>query len=153
MDYFLHPKPAYFAIARELAPFTVGMTRKSVKTFAAPDTLAHFTISSVLEIWGTNSYSQEKRVCLELNAFDVEAGTPIPFTADGWDGGKKEVTLAPNSTTEIWKGQTPGVEDVHVEGMHNKPIVVQARLIDVDTCVILARHSNWCVFSLTTDNN
>ncbi len=132
-------------MARELAPFTVGMTRKAVKTFASQDSVAFFTISSVLEIWGTNSHSTEKKVCVELSAFDVEAGTPVGFTADGWSTGKKEVTLAPNSTTEIWKGKTPGIEDVNVEGMRSKPIVVQARLVDADTHVVLARYSNWYV--------
>jgi beta-mannosidase len=130
-------------VARELAPFTVGMTRKAVKTFASRDSLAYFTISSVLEIWGTNSSRQEKNVCLELNAYNVEAGTPVPVTAEGWKGGKREVTLAPNASTELWKGQTPGVEDVRVEGMRSKPIVIQARLVDIDTDVVLARYSNW----------
>ncbi|KIM26256.1 glycoside hydrolase family 2 protein [Serendipita vermifera MAFF 305830] len=142
-DYFLRPKPAYFTMARELAPFTVGMTRKAVKKFASQDSVAYFTISSVLEIWGTNAQSSEKKVCLELHAFDVEAGTPVSFTAEGWNDGKKEVTLAPNASTELWKGPTPGIVDVHVEGMRSKPIVVQARLVDVDTKVVLARYSNW----------
>jgi beta-mannosidase len=132
-------------MARELAPFTVGMTRKPVKTFASRDSIAFFTITSSLEIWGTNSNSQERKVCLELSAYDVEAGTPVQVTAEGFTGGKKEVTLAPNATTELWKGQTPGVEDVRVEGMRSKPIVIQARLIDVDTNIVLARYSNWCV--------
>lgn len=142
-DYFLRPKPAYFTIARELAPYTVGMTRKAVKTFASKDTLAFFTISSHLEIWGTNSQSQSKTVCLEVHAYDVEAGRAIDVTVEGFTGGKKEVVLAPNASTELWKGQTPGVEDVHVEGMRSKPIVIQARLVDVDTGVVLARYSNW----------
>jgi beta-mannosidase len=137
-------------VARELAPFTVGMTRKAVKTFDSRDSLAFFTISSVLEIWGTNSSHQEKKVCLELNAYDVEAGTPVPVTSEGWNGGKKEVTLAPNASTELWKGQTPGVEDVRIEGMRSKPVVVQARLVDIDTDVVLARYSNW--YALPSSN-
>ncbi|PVF95284.1 glycoside hydrolase [Serendipita vermifera] len=142
-DYFLRPKPAYFTVARELAPFTVGMTRKPVKTFTAPDSVAYFTISSRLEVWGTNSYPSARKVCLEINAFDVEAGQPVQVTEEGLQDGKKVVTLAPNATTELWKGKTPGVEDVHVEGLRSKPIVIQARLVDIDTHVVLARYSNW----------
>jgi beta-mannosidase len=130
-------------MARELAHITVGMTRKSVKTIDSKESVAYFTISSVLEIWGTNSHHHAKTVALELHAFDVEAGTVVKFHADGWNDGKKEVTLAPNATTELWKGPTPGIEDVHIDGMRSLPIVVQARLVDPDTGVVLARYSNW----------
>ena len=128
------------------------MTRKAVKTFGSNDTLAFFTISSHLEIWGTNSQHQSKTVCLEVHAYDVEAGKAVEVTSEGFTGGKKEVVLAPNASTELWKGQTPGVEDIHVEGMRSKPIVIQTRLVDVDTGVVLARYSNWYVRSCKYNN-
>jgi beta-mannosidase len=121
------------------------MTRKPVKTFTAPDSVAYFTITSKLEVWATNSYPSERKVCLEIHAFDVEAGKPVQVTEEGFQDGKKVVTLAPNATTELWKGKTPGVEDVHVEGLRSKPIVIQTRLVDIDTHVVLARYSNWYV--------
>lgn len=130
-------------MARELAPLTVGMTRKSVKSIDSKDSLAYFTISSVLEVWGTNSHPQAKSVYLELHAYDIEAGTVVEFQAEGWHKGRKEITLAPNSTTELWKGQTPGIDDVHVDGLRSRPVVVQARLVDSDTNIVLARYSNW----------
>ncbi|KAG8803598.1 hypothetical protein FRC17_006157 [Serendipita sp. 399] len=118
------------------------MTRKSVKTITSPDSVAYFTISSVLEVWATNSHAESKKVKFEVHAFDVEAGAVVDVTAEGIAGGK-EVALAPNSTTELWKGQTPGIDDVHVDGLRSKPIVIQARLVDVDTGVVLARYCNW----------
>ena len=58
VDYFVRPKPAYFAIKRELRPYTVGMTRKAKTT--TPDELseANFATETVVEIWGTNSTLQ-----------------------------------------------------------------------------------------------
>ena len=50
IDYFLRPKPAYFAVKRELAPITVGIARKEVKTYADSDTAAHYTLSETMEI-------------------------------------------------------------------------------------------------------
>lgn len=142
-DYFLRPKPAYFTMARELAPFTVGMTRKSVKTFDSTETMAYFKISSVLELWGTNSTAEGKKVSVELHAYDVEQGAIAEVVAEGWNEGTKVIVLAPNSTTEIWKGPTPGIEDVRVEGLKSRAVVIQARIIDSETKVVLARYSNW----------
>lgn len=124
------------------------MTRKSVKTYDSEDSVAFFTISSVLEIWATNSQAQSKSVCLELHAFDVESGKAVEVTAEGFQKAKKTVELAANSTTELWKGQTPGIDDVHVEGMRSRAVVIQTRLVDVDTGVVLARYSNWFVQNL-----
>jgi beta-mannosidase len=129
------------------------MTRKAVKTYTSKDSIAFFTISSSLEIWGTNSQAWSKIVCLELRAYDVESGTVIAVDAAGWNDSKKEVTLAPNSTTELWKGQTPGIDDVHVDGMRSRAVVIQARLVDIDTQVVLARYSNWFVQSISTFTN
>lgn len=124
------------------------MTRKSTKTFASKDSAAYFTISSVLELWATNSQAQSKTACVELRAYDVEAGIFVEFEADGWNNGKREISLSPNATTEIWKGRTPGIDDIHVEGMRSRPVVIQARLIEVDTGIVLARYSNWRVVCL-----
>jgi beta-mannosidase len=40
----MRPKPAFFAIARELRPVTVGMARKDVKTLDNPSSDAYFKI-------------------------------------------------------------------------------------------------------------
>ncbi|KAF8913858.1 beta-mannosidase [Gymnopilus junonius] len=133
VDYFLRPKPAYFAIARELRPFTVGMTRKEKKTYANDRSAADFTIESLLEIWGTNSSLSDKTVTLEVTSFDLESDW-----TDKWDN---QVVLAANSSTELFKGKVPSQPDRKKQSDVPKVIVISARLLDGQT--VLARYSNW----------
>ena len=136
VDYFLRPKPAYFAIKRELRPYTVGMTRKDRKTFADDLTAAFFTVETVLEIWGTNSTLQEKRASLEVTAFDLHSDWRETF--------KQDVALAPNASTELFKGLLPGQPKRTKLSEVPKTIVVSARLLD-SAGAVLGRYSNWYV--------
>ncbi|CAA7259722.1 unnamed protein product [Cyclocybe aegerita] len=133
VDYFLRPKPAFFTIARELRPFTVGMTRKEKKTFADDRSAANFTITTVLEIWGTNSTLSDKTVTLEVTSFDLDS--------DWIDKWEKEVTLAANASTELHSGKLAGQPDRTKLSEVPKTIVVSARLLDNES--VLARYSNW----------
>ncbi|KLO14962.1 glycoside hydrolase family 2 protein [Schizopora paradoxa] len=136
VDYFLRPKPAYFAIKRELNTYTVGMTRKEKKTSASPDSVAHFTIDTVLKIWGTNSTLEAKEATLDIKSFDLEDET--------WtDHIVKAVTLAPNASTELWSGALPGQPQRTKLSEVPKTIVVSARLVDADGSTVLGRYSNW----------
>jgi len=134
VDYFLRPKPAYFAIKRELRPFTVGMTRKDKKTFADDLTAAFFTIETILEIWGTNSTLSEKKATLEVTCFDLHTDEREKFS--------KEVVLAPNSSTELFKGELPGQPRRTKLSEVPKTIIASARLLDSNGAV-LGRYSNW----------
>ena len=136
VDYFLRPKPAYFAIARELRPYTVGMTRKEHKEYADERTLAHLTITSRLEIWGNNSTLEPKRATLQVTSFDLER----PDWCDQWE---TSVTLVPNASTELWRGKVPGQPVRTRESQVPKTIVVSTRLLDGQDRAILGRHSNW----------
>ena len=137
VDYFLRPKPAYFAIARELRPFTVGMVRATKKTFRDDRSAAFFTIEHTLEIWGTNSTLEDKEVCLDVAAFDLGD--------KDWRGGveKRKVLLKKNSSTELFQGPLPGQLNRAKESEVPKPIVVSARLLDVESGEVLGRYSNW----------
>ncbi|KAI0723105.1 glycoside hydrolase family 2 protein [Earliella scabrosa] len=135
VDYFLRPKPAYFAIKRELRPHTVGMTRKEKKTFADDASAAFFTVETVLEIWGTNSTLEPKRATLEVTAFDLHA-------PDWREGFSQDVVLAPNAATELWAGALPGQPVRTKLSDVPKTIIVSARLLDADGTV-LGRYSNW----------
>jgi len=137
VDYFLRPKPAYFTIARELRPFTVGITRTTTKTFRDDKSAAFFTIEHTLEIWGTNSTLEDKEVYLDVVAFDLED--------KDWRGGveKRKVCLKRNSATELFKGPLPGQPIRTKESEVPRPIVVSARLLDVDSGEVLGRFSNW----------
>ncbi|EPQ58996.1 glycoside hydrolase family 2 protein [Gloeophyllum trabeum ATCC 11539] len=133
VDYFLRPKPAYFTIARELRPFTVGMTRKEKKIFANERSAAFFTIETVLEVWGTNSTLSDKKAMLEVTAFDLHS--------DWRETWSKDVVLAANSSTELFKGDLPGQPKRTKESEVPKTIVVSARLLDSGT--VISRYSNW----------
>jgi beta-mannosidase len=134
VDYFLRPKPAYFAIARELRPYTVGMTRKEEKNFKDDCSTAFFTIDTILEIWGTNSSLSDKTATLDVSSFDLESDW-----SDRWS---KEVKLLPNSSTELFKGHLPGQPTRTRDSEVRNVIVVSARLLD-ETGAVLARYSNW----------
>lgn len=134
MDYYLRPKPAYFAIARELRPFTVGMTRKEIETFADDRTAANLVIDTRLEIWAANSTLEEAKVTLEVTSFELSTEWKDIWT--------KDVVLAPNSSTEIWKGDVPGQAQRTKRSEIPRTIIVSARLLDASKNV-LARYSNW----------
>ncbi|ESK97613.1 glycoside hydrolase family 2 protein [Moniliophthora roreri MCA 2997] len=134
VDYFLRPKPAYFAIARELRPYTVGMTRKDKTEYPDDLSAAKFTIESVLEIWGTNSTLLEKQAVLEVTSFDLYSDWTNKWT--------KSVTLSANSSTELHKGTVPGQPIRHKKSEVPRAIIVSARLLDEDASV-LSRYSNW----------
>lgn len=133
-DYYLRPKPAFYAIARELRPFTVGMARKEVKTMQDEMTLNNFTLESELELWGCNATLEAKEATVELVSYDLDVGEVDRRTFD--------VTLAPNASTEVWKGTVPGQPTRTLLSQVARPIVVQARLLAKDG-EVLARYSNW----------
>lgn len=138
VDYFLRPKPAYFAIARELRPYTVGMTRKEKIVYADANKAADFTLDVELEIWGTNSQLTEKTVVLDVTSFNLDLDSESDDWMENW---KKEVVLKPNASTELWKGKLPGQPTRTKLSEVPKTIVVSARLLDGDK--VLARYSNW----------
>lgn len=112
------------------------MTRKTVKTPLGPRSALYSSIETHLEIWGTNSTLEPKKVTLDIRSFDIENGGKLIDTR------KLDVTLAPNSSTELWKGGLPGEGKRIRDSDPQNVIVVQARLLDASGKV-LARYSNW----------
>lgn len=134
VDYFLRPKPAFFTVARELRPFTVGMTRKDIQEFKNDRSAASFTIHTSLEIWGTNSTLKDKKVTLEVTSFDL--------LSDWRDKWSKGVVLAANASTELFKGNLPGQPERVKISQIPRVIIVSTRLLD-ENGDILGRYSNW----------
>jgi len=134
-DYFVRPKPAYFSIARELRPYTVGITRKEVTTFPDDRAAADFTIDTEFELWATNSTLTEKKVTIEFLIHDLHDAA----FKHGWT---KTVALTPNSSTEIFKGKVAALPQRTTKSQIPKVIIVSSRLLDEDGKV-LARYSNW----------
>jgi beta-mannosidase len=136
VDYFLRPKPAYFAIARELHPFTVGMTRKDHQKFLNERSAAAFSIETKLNIWGTNSTLEDKEAILEVTSFDLQS--------DWGDKWTKKVVLSSNSSTELYKGNLAGQPIRTKKSEVPRDIIVSARLLDANGDV-LGRYCNWWV--------
>lgn len=139
VDYFLRPKPAYFAIKRELQPYTVGITRKEHKKFTDGRSAAFFTIDTMLDMWGTNSTLNAKKATLEVTAFDLDS-------PDWREQFMQDVILEPNAATELWNGTLPGQPTRTKASEVPKTIIVSARLLDIDSGSVLGRYSNWCVW-------
>lgn len=109
------------------------MTRKEKKTFADEFKAADRKIETEIEIWGTNSALEEQKATLSVVAFDLES--------DWTDKWTKEVVLAPNASTELWKGLLPGQPTRTKLSDVPRPIILSARLLDGET--VLARYANW----------
>lgn len=110
------------------------MARKDIKHPTRENSLAFFEVHQELQLWGCNSTLQAKKAQVELISFNLDDDERYKRTFD--------VTLAPNSSTEIWKGDVPSQVIRKSDGETPKAIVVQARLLDSDGTV-LARYSNW----------
>ncbi|TRM61585.1 glycoside hydrolase family 2 protein [Schizophyllum amplum] len=113
---------------------TVGMTRKEVTTYKDDTSAAFPTIDTVLEIWGTNSTLEEKQVKLEVTEFDLQS--------DWMEKWEKNVTLAANASTELYKGLLKGQPTRTKKSEVPRDIIVSARLLDADGAV-LSRYANW----------
>ncbi|KAG6835508.1 hypothetical protein H0H93_000719 [Arthromyces matolae] len=134
-DYFIRPKPSYFTIARELAPFSVGIFRTFYE-FGAMQ--SH---DATIDVWATNSTLQSRHVKLELSYHDLNSQWTASETHD--------VEILPNQSTELLSIRCPGPPTQGVQPPSGDPIwtpsysvVVNARLIDEDRGV-LARFADW----------
>ena len=110
------------------------MTRKEKKTFASDLSAAQFTITTVLEVWATNSTLSEMKAKLEVTCFDLDSSWTEQFSRD--------VVLAPNSSTELYSGDLPGQPVRTKQSQVPRTIIVSARLLDASGAV-LGRYSNW----------
>jgi beta-mannosidase len=95
-DYYLKPKPAYYAMARCLAPIAVGVRREhwdwSVTHARKPESVNW-------EVWGVSSRLEPVIVDFEVQFWSVESGEEIKERIV-----KPGVKLAPNGTTDIAQG-------------------------------------------------
>ncbi|CAK7262734.1 Beta-mannosidase B [Sporothrix epigloea] len=102
-DYYLRPKHAYFAVRREMAPVTVGMSRREHVHRAGDDEPDHRhsrigLVKTVrIEIWASNLTAEDLAgIDCVVRAWNVETGEQI------YEGRvAKEVMLPANRSTEI----------------------------------------------------
>lgn len=95
-DYYLRRKPAYYAMARCLAPLAVGAKREH---FDWSVTHAREPRYLEWEVWGVSSRLEAVIVDVELRFWGVETGKEIKDRIV-----KRGVELTPNGTTEVARG-------------------------------------------------
>ncbi|KDQ11978.1 glycoside hydrolase family 2 protein [Botryobasidium botryosum FD-172 SS1] len=147
-DYFLRPKPAYFAIARELRPVTVGILRLVEKNRVNDRPRQFYEFGAFqareasVEIWGTNSTLAAQEAILELLCSDLES--PWRYSEE------HKITLLPNQSVEILSIPCPhppqppqSSEDADPPATSSHSVVISARLIDPYTKRVLARATDW----------
>ncbi|KAI1629939.1 beta-mannosidase [Exophiala viscosa] len=125
VDYYLRRKPAYYAMARVLAPVAVGVRRAhhdwSVTHAREPRT-------QDWELWVVSSRLTEITADVEVKFVSVRTGHEIKEKIV-----KKGIRVTPNGTTDILKGQ--------VDNLEEEPHVLAARIwVDGE---LVGRDTDW----------
>lgn len=134
VDYYLRPKHAYFTVKREMAPLSIGMTRREHRHPRDKYTRVDVDVRHVLEVWGSNLTLADATVDCVLAAFDVETGAETYRETV-----KSAFRLPENRSTEIIALDVPG-------GASSSPAsrtVVAAYITDTTSGKQLARYVNW----------
>ncbi|KAL5495319.1 hypothetical protein ACEPAI_782 [Sanghuangporus weigelae] len=153
VDYFKRPKPAYYAIARELKQCSVGIFREVKKSRECdrPRQFYDFNtfpcVSATVEIWATNSALSERDAVLELSFEDLESDWQTTET--------RKVTLVANQTTEILSMDIPEPPFVKASSFsadliqwqpkrtRTHTVVVGVKLLDAQSGEVLSRAADW----------
>jgi beta-mannosidase len=133
-DYYLRPKLAYFTVKREMAPVSIGITRRTHRHPRDKYTRVHIDEQTQIEVWGSNLTLEDLTVDCVLKAWDVETGEE---TFSKTVSAKQ--LLPENRSTEIVALDVPvRKQNVGEEGR----TVVAAYLVQTDGKQI-ARYVNW----------
>ncbi|CAK7229984.1 Beta-mannosidase B [Sporothrix bragantina] len=137
-DYYLRPKHAFFTVKREMAPITVGMTRKEhvhgPKDGEADRGHSRVNIKKTMqiEIWGSNLTTEDLTdVDCVVRAWDVETGKQT-YEARLAEG----IVLPANRSTEIAALAVPGVAG-------DEARTVVAAYLEAGDKKQIARYVNW----------
>ncbi|QRV98035.1 beta-mannosidase [Ceratobasidium sp. AG-Ba] len=151
VDYFLRPKPAYYTIAREMLPYTVGIKRTVEKNREndRPRQFYEFgafqSIGASIDVWATNSTLSNKDVTLRISCIDLNSS---------WRHNEEHhISLLPNQTTEILAKpcpcpphaeSVPGPnDDADPPPTTSHSVIVSAVLSDSVSGIVLARYVDW----------
>jgi len=95
-DYYLRPKHAYYTVKREMAPLSIGITRREHRHPRDKHTRVHIDTKTRVEIWGSNLALEDVTVDCVVKAWDVEtAEQTFSQTVRG------SLLLPANRSTEI----------------------------------------------------
>ncbi|KIW18524.1 hypothetical protein PV08_02812 [Exophiala spinifera] len=112
VDYYLRRKPAYYAMARVLAPVAIGIRRAhydwSITHAREPETQAW-------ELWVVSSHRTEITADVEVRFVSVRTGREIKpkFV-------KQAIRIGSNSTTHVSDGE--------IDNVHQEPHILAARI-------------------------
>ncbi|KJK80036.1 putative beta-mannosidase [Metarhizium anisopliae BRIP 53293] len=73
-DYYLRPKHAYYTVKREIAPISIGMTRREHTHAKDKYTRVHIEREIKIEIWGSNLNLDDLTADCVVKAWNVETG-------------------------------------------------------------------------------
>ncbi|KAF2713938.1 glycoside hydrolase family 2 protein [Pleomassaria siparia CBS 279.74] len=151
IDYYLVPKPSYYAIKRAMKPIVVGVTRK----------FKNWTMRPADELWNRDTSHIDMKEVWEDIEFDVWVGSSSMSKSEGnvavrfvsvrsgedvYPSLSVPVHIEANGTTEVIKGQKvglPGARDENTPLDMSKidPFVIQSSLsIDGE---VVARDVSW----------
>ncbi|KAI1076188.1 glycoside hydrolase family 2 protein [Whalleya microplaca] len=134
-DYHLRPKLAYFTVRREMAPLSIGITRREHRHPRDRYSRVDVDVRWRIEIWGSNLALQDlSGVTCVVRAWDVETGG---LTFDR--AVKEDLLLPANQSTEIVAMDVPVPTGDDV--VDERRTVVAAYLVQDGKQ--LARHVNW----------
>ncbi|KAI0845314.1 glycoside hydrolase family 2 protein [Daldinia vernicosa] len=136
-DYYLRPKHAYFTVKREMAPLSVGMTRREHAFPRNKYTRVDIETKVQIEIWGSNLTLEDLTVDCVVKAWDVDTGRETYSEKVN----KEPLVLPKNQSTEIVAFDVP--EPKKDEGIDASRTVVAAYLVSRDDGAQLARYVNW----------
>ncbi|KAK3341810.1 glycoside hydrolase family 2 protein [Lasiosphaeria hispida] len=132
VDFYLRPKMAYFTVKREMAPVSVGITRREHRHPKDKYTRAFVDVKSQIEVWGSNLSLEDLTVDVVFRAWDVETGEQT------YEKTQSATSLPENRSTEVAAFdvpvKTPG------KGEENRTVVAAYLVRDGGQ---IARYVNW----------
>lgn len=137
-DYYLRPKLAYYTVKREMAPVSIGITRREHRHPRDKYTRVNIDTKTQVEVWGSNLTLEDLEVDCVLKAWDVETGEET-FS----EVVSKGLLLPENRSTEILVRDVP-VRSKAKSGEEERRTVVAAYLVDKKNGgKQIARYVNW----------
>lgn len=130
-DYHLRPKHAYFTVKREMAPLSIGMTRREHEHPRDKYTRVDIDVTTKIEVWGSNLMLEDLVVDCVLKAWDVETGEETYSKTVA-----EKMRLPQNQSTEIVAMDVPAPK----KGDEARTVVASFLLRDGKQ---IARYVNW----------
>lgn len=130
-DYYLRPKHAYYTVKREMAPMSIGVTRREHKHPKTKFTRVDIETQTQIEVWGSNLMLEDVVADCVVKAWDVETGEETHCETI-----KAGVLLPKNQSTEI------AAFDVPVRNKGDEARTVVAAYL-VSEGKQIARYVNW----------